>query len=114
MPKPESGRRKGPRGRHYRGIRRNDERQDASPSGDERIRLNRFIARAGICSRREADELISRGVVSVNGQVTRTLGITVGTSDEVFVRGKRIIPSKFEYILLNKPSDTITTASDSI
>ncbi len=112
MPKPESGRRKGPRRRHHRGVRRNDERQDASPTGDERIRLNRFIARAGICSRREADELISRGVVSVNGKVTRTLGITVETSDEVFVRGKTIIPSKFEYILLNKPSDTITTASD--
>lgn len=112
MPKSERGHRKRARKRRPTRGRRNSERSDASPKGDERIRLNRFIARAGICSRREADELITRGVVTVNESVMRTLGVTVGASDEVFVRGKRIIPSKFEYILLNKPSDIITTASD--
>lgn len=112
MPKPDKRNRRGSRKRHVHKVLRDDSRRYVWTTGEERIRLNRFIARAGICSRREADELISRGVVTVNGDIMRTLGVTVGASDEVFVRGKRIIPSKFEYILLNKPTDTITTVSD--
>ena len=112
MPKPDRGNRRRSRKRHFHKVRRDDSRRYVWTTGEERIRLNRFIARAGICSRREADELISGGVVTVNGDIMCTLGVTVGASDEVFVRGKRIIPSKFEYILLNKPTDTITTVSD--
>ncbi len=84
---------------------------EASTESDE-IRLNRYIARAGVCSRRKADELIRDGVVRVNGDVVTKLGTRVGPADEVVVNGRRISPSPYQYILLNKPTDTITTTDD--
>ncbi|MFB6318242.1 pseudouridine synthase [Saccharicrinis sp. FJH54] len=76
------------------------------------LRLNQYIARAGICSRREADKLIEQGLVKVNGKLVTELGVRVNPSDEVRVDGTRIKPEKKVYILLNKPKDTVTTLKD--
>ena len=78
---------------------------------DEGIRLNRYIARAGVCSRRKADALIEEGVVQVNGKPAE-VGQSVHAGDSVTVRGREITPRPFVYVLLNKPGDTITTVSD--
>lgn len=80
---------------------------------DELVRLNRYIANSGICSRRKADELISAGVVSVNGEVVSTLGTKVNPlKDEIRYNGERIKREQMVYILLNKPKDYITTTDD--
>lgn len=79
---------------------------------DSLIRLNRFIANAGVCSRREADELIQNGLVTVNGKVITELGTKVKRSDEVYYKGKRLKAERPVYILLNKPKDYITTTDD--
>ncbi|NOY35958.1 MAG: rRNA pseudouridine synthase [Chlorobi bacterium] len=79
---------------------------------DISIRLNRFIAMSGICSRREADNLILKGLVTVNGEKVNQLGIQVKTGDKICVEGRRIYPEKKIYILLNKPKDYITTVKD--
>lgn len=81
-----------------------------SPEGP--VRLNRYIAQAGLCSRRKADELISAGLVTVNGAVVTELGTRVEPNDRVEVEGKPIRPQALEYVLLNKPKDTITTVED--
>jgi len=79
----------------------------------ELIRLNRYIANAGICSRRKADELIEAGVVSVNGEVVTSLGTRVNpATDEVKYNGERLKREKMVYVLLNKPKDYITTTDD--
>lgn len=75
-------------------------------------RLNRYIAWAGICSRRKADELIKEGRVRVNGEVVTQLGTFVKPGDEVRVGGETISPRPYVYILLNKPKDTLTTRAD--
>ena len=80
--------------------------------GDEEIRLNRFIANAGICSRREADQLISAGEISVNGEVVTELGAKVRGSDEVSYKGKLLNAEKKVYLLLNKPRGYVTTLDD--
>ncbi len=76
------------------------------------IRLNKYIASAGVCSRREADKLIEDGKVQVNGNIVTSLGIKVKESDNVVVDGKQINPEKHIYVLLNKPKNTISTTSD--
>ena len=76
------------------------------------VRLNRYIAQAGVSSRRKADVLIQEGRVKVNGEVVTELGTKVSGTDVVEVNGSRITPLKYEYLLLNKPSDVITTNSD--
>ncbi|MGB3616499.1 MAG: pseudouridine synthase, partial [Catalinimonas sp.] len=80
--------------------------------GDGLIRLNRFIANAGICSRREADKLIEQGKIQVNGQVVTVLGTKVKHDDVVKYQGKQLRGEKLVYILLNKPKDFITTTDD--
>ncbi|MEC8239381.1 MAG: pseudouridine synthase [Bacteroidota bacterium] len=75
-------------------------------------RLNKYIARAGICSRREADMHISLGVVKVNNKVITALGYQVNEGDVVHFDGKRITPEKNAYVLLNKPKGFITTTKD--
>ncbi|MCF0165992.1 MAG: rRNA pseudouridine synthase [Bacteroidales bacterium] len=80
---------------------------------DAPIRLNRFIANCGICSRREADELIAAGVVSVNGKVVTELGTKVNRSDEVRFNGRRLQGEHKVYIVMNKPKDYVTSLSDS-
>jgi 23S rRNA pseudouridine2605 synthase len=81
-------------------------------SNPDEIRLNRYIANAGICSRREADTYIAAGNVSVNGKVVTEMGYKVKRSDDVRFDGKRLSLEKKEYILLNKPKNFITTTSD--
>ncbi len=76
------------------------------------IRLNRYISMAGICSRREADEMILAGVVSVNGTVVTELGSKVEPGDDVRYNGERLKNETHRYILLNKPKDYITTMED--
>lgn len=79
----------------------------------EEMRLNRFIAKAGVCSRREADKLIADGMVKVNGKVTREMGLKVKAgNDKVEYNGKELSPQAKVYILLNKPKNMITTTSD--
>ncbi|MCX7955437.1 MAG: rRNA pseudouridine synthase [Bacteroidales bacterium] len=78
----------------------------------EYIRLNRFLSLAGICSRRQADEYIKAGLVSVNGNVVTKLGVKVKLTDDVRFNGQKILPEKKVYILLNKPKDCIVTTHD--
>lgn len=80
---------------------------------DGLIRLNRFIANAGICSRRKADELIAAGVVSVNGEPVTELGFKVDPAkDSIRYNGETLKREKMVYVLLNKPKDYITTTDD--
>ena len=81
-------------------------------SNPDEIRLNRYIANAGICSRREADTYIAAGNVTVNGKPVTEMGYKVKRSDDVRFDGKRLSLEKKEYILLNKPKNFITTTSD--
>ena len=76
------------------------------------VRLNKFLANAGICSRREADEFIQAGVVTVNGKVVTELGTKVLRSDEVKFHDQPVRMEKKVYVLLNKPKDTVTTSDD--
>ena len=85
----------------YPSVRKND-----------KIRLNRYIALSGICSRRDADEMIEKGKVKVNGQIVKQLGTIVGYKDEVTVEGKTIQPEQYVYILMNKPKNMITSMDD--
>ena len=82
------------------------------PIESAEIRLNRFIANAGICSRRDADKLILSGKISVNDQVVRVLGTKVMATDKVTYFKKTIQSEKLQYVLLNKPKDFITTTND--
>ncbi len=79
---------------------------------NEPIRLNKFLANAGVCSRREADEFIQAGVVTVNGQVVTELGTKVLRTDEVKFHDAPVTPEKKVYVLLNKPKDYVTTSDD--
>ncbi len=81
-------------------------------SGEEGIRLNRFIANSGICSRREADQYILQGVVTVNGQVVTELGTKVFSNDEVRFDDKILKGEEKVYILMNKPKNCVTTTDD--
>ncbi len=76
------------------------------------VRLNKFLANAGICSRREADEYIKAGVVSVNGAVVTELGTKVLRTDEVKFHDQKVSMEKKVYVLLNKPKDCVTTIDD--
>ena len=78
----------------------------------EEIRINKFIAHAGLCSRREADTLIAEGKVEVNGKVVTELGLKVSQRDKVVVDGQTLSLEPFVYLLLNKPKNTITTTDD--
>ena len=79
---------------------------------NEPIRLNKFLANAGVCSRREADEFITAGVVSVNGVVVTELGTKIKRADEVKFHDQMVSIERKIYILLNKPKDTVTTSDD--
>ncbi len=85
---------------------------DQNYSQKEKIRLNKFIAHAGLCSRREADTYIADGLVKVNGKIVKEMGTQVRRQDSVEVNGQRIQLEPFVYLLLNKPKNTITTTDD--
>lgn len=83
-----------------------------TPSITGDVRLNKFIANSGVCSRREADEYIAAGLVTVNGEVVTELGTKVNIEDDVRFNGERLKGEKKVYIMLNKPKDFVTTTSD--
>lgn len=89
-----------------------EEGKEASPVGSEKIRLNKYISNSGVCSRREADELITMGLVSVNGTVITELGYKINRNDVVKYDGKTLRAEKPVYILLNKPKGFLTTTKD--
>lgn len=82
------------------------------PKDPNLIRLNKYVANAGICSRREADTFIAAGNVSVNGEVVTEMGYKVKKTDDVRFDGRKLNPEKKEYVLLNKPKNFITTTRD--
>jgi len=82
------------------------------PSNPNEIRLNRYVANSGVCSRREADIYISAGNVTVNGKPITEMGYKVQLTDDVRFDGRRLNPIKKEYVLLNKPKDFLTTGRD--
>ena len=88
------------------------EYKEAHYDPNEPMRLNKFLANAGICSRREADEFIAAGVVKVNGEVVTTLGAKVNPTDEVRFHEDPVSIEKKVYVLLNKPKGYVTTVED--
>ncbi len=76
------------------------------------MRLNRYLAHSGVASRREADDLIKAGVVSVNGKIVTELGTKVGPGDRVHYGGQKLSAETKRYVLVNKPKDFITTTDD--
>lgn len=84
--------------------------EDIDPTAE--IRLNKFMANAGICSRREADEFIAAGKVKVNGNVVTELGTKISRTDVVEYDDKVVTPERKCYVLLNKPKDCVTTSDD--
>ena len=88
------------------------EYKDLLTDPNEPIRLNKFLANAGICSRREADEFIAAGVVSVNGVVVTELGTKIQRTDEVKFHDEAVNIERKVYVLLNKPKDCVTTSDD--
>ena len=93
-------------------MKKQIEYKDVLTDPDEPIRLNKFLANAGICSRREADEFITAGVVSVNGEVVTELGTKIKRSDVVKFHDEPVSIERKVYVLLNKPKDTVTTSDD--
>ncbi len=83
-----------------------------APKNDGTIRLNRFIANSGMCSRREADTYIATGCVTVNGEIVSEMGFKVKTGDSVSFNGKLLSIEKKVYVLLNKPKGFVTTVED--
>ena len=92
-------------------VREKDPMYDR-PAATGEIRLNKYLADCGVCSRREADDLIKAGCVTVNGEVVTTMGFRVKTNDKVVYGGQTLNREKLRYILLNKPKGYITTADD--
>lgn len=88
------------------------EYKDVLTDPNEPIRLNKFLANAGVCSRREADEFIAAGAISVNGQVVTELGTKIKRSDEVKFNDRPVKIERKVYVLLNKPKDCVTTSDD--
>ena len=86
--------------------------QQKSVSNPNEIRLNKYIANSGVCSRREADEYIAIGLVTVNGKVVTEMGYKVKLEDEVRYDGQRVNPEKKAYVLLNEPKGFATTTSE--
>jgi len=91
---------------------KNSNNAPKSKSNSDEIRLNKFIANSGVCSRREADQYIQTGLVTVNGKVVTELGSRVKPTDEVRFDGTRLKGEKKVYIIMNKPKDYVTTLSD--
>lgn len=106
---PKKGKRKSFRSK---GSLTNPKTASQEPHVKEEMRINKFIAHAGLCSRREADNFISAGRVKVNGKVVTELGSKVKKADKVEVDGQQLSLEPFIYILLNKKSGTITTTDD--
>ena len=96
----------------FKKDRKEDYPRYDAPKPQGAIRLNRFIANSGICSRREADDLITAGVVAVNGKIVTELGTKVNPEDEVRFNGEIVKGEKKVYILMNKPKGFVTSVED--
>ncbi len=106
--KPEGGRGKPEGGAHHGYSKGSVEKR----ANDDQVRLNKFIAASGICSRREADQLITAGLIKVNGKTVSQLGTKVNPGDDVRYNGERMKNERKVYLLLNKPKDYVTTTDD--
>ena len=93
-------------------MKKQIEYKDILADPNEPIRLNKYLANAGVCSRREADEFISAGVVSVNGEIVTELGTKIKRTDEVKFHDEPVSVERKVYVLLNKPKDCVTTSDD--
>ena len=93
-------------------LKKRIEYKEENYDPNEPLRLNKFLANAGVCSRREADEFIQAGVVKVNGEVVTELGTKVLRTDEVLFHDQPVKMEKKVYVLLNKPKDYVTTSDD--
>ena len=93
-------------------LKKRIEYKEVNVDPDAPVRLNKFLANAGVCSRREADAFIQAGVVTVNGQVVTELGTKVKRSDEIKFHDQNVSLEKKVYVLLNKPKDYVTTSDD--
>jgi 23S rRNA pseudouridine2605 synthase len=102
--------RRRPAGPHRERVKKTS--PDEKNQETELIRLNRFIAGSGVCSRRDADELIKKGLITVNGKQVTELGTKVSSTDDVRYKNKKLSSEKKVYILLNKPKDYVTTVED--
>jgi 23S rRNA pseudouridine2605 synthase len=98
----------------FKGSKTSRFRPTRKPGAQEKdlIRLNKYLANAGVCSRREADKLIQSGVVKVNGKVVTELGTKISPEDKVQYGGETLKRERHRYFLLNKPKDFITTSDD--
>ncbi|MBQ8101134.1 MAG: rRNA pseudouridine synthase [Paludibacteraceae bacterium] len=104
-----------PRQRFNSGVysqRKQQEYRQRFEDPDKEIRLNKYLANAGICSRREADDFIQAGVITVNGEVVNTLGAKVKPTDRIMFHDQPIRRERKVYLLLNKPKNTVTTTDD--
>jgi len=118
-PRPYGGRPQGDRTRSPRpaagrpsGARKKSAKAVAARDPNEPVRLNKFVANSGVCARREADELIKQGYISVNGKKVTEMGVKVMPGDKVEYKGKLLTPGKKVYILLNKPKGYVTSTKD--
>ena len=93
-------------------LKKRIEYKEVNYDPSEPLRLNKYLANAGVCSRREADEFIQAGVVTVNGQVVTELGTKILRTDEVRFHDQPVSIEKKVYVLLNKPKDYVTTSDD--
>jgi 23S rRNA pseudouridine2605 synthase len=78
----------------------------------DEMRLNKYISNSGVCSRREADEFITAGLVTVNGNIVTTMGVRVKSTDDIRFNGERLSGEEKVYIIMNKPKDYVTTTDD--
>lgn len=112
-PKPGADSRSGKPSGHLKSrIKYKSSKKKEDVVDDGKIRLNRFVANAGICSRREADSLIELGEISVNGKIVTELGTKIDPSDTVHYGSELVKGEKKQYVLLNKPKNYITTSDD--
>ena len=93
-------------------LKRRVEYKEDHVDPNEPMRLNKFLANAGVCSRREADDFIQAGVVKVNGEVVTEMGTKIMRTDEVMFHDRPVSLEKKVYVLLNKPKDYVTTSDD--
>ena len=93
-------------------LKKRIEYKEVNYDPNEPVRLNKYLANAGVCSRREADEFIQAGVITVNGQVVTELGTKILRTDEVKFHDQPVSLEKKVYVLLNKPKDYVTTSDD--
>lgn len=106
----DTGRQQDPKKRYLSTKEKDDKLKKSTPN--EGIRLNKYIANSGVCSRREADTYISTGLVSVNGKVINEMGYRVQPGDDVRFDGRRLNPDPNVYVVLNKPKGFATTESN--